>query len=143
MKWNGDKVMDWTGLYPGILHSLKKIFHEQAAQIILVTVLKAMDEISQYTLCLVIGHYAVKSRLAVLAARAKELSLDEPIEWSGTTAAERLHDSRRGRFAVVTEKSSKVLRTSAPHTVGRIKQLNQCIKQVPNQIPHAGKSSKL
>jgi hypothetical protein len=124
VKWHGDQVMQWTRLYPGILGRFNEILHEHPAQIILAAVLEAMDQISQYTLCLIIGHHAVKSRPAIFAVWAREFSRNEPIERSGATTAKRRLNARRCRLAIVAEKGSKVLRMSAPDTVGRIEQLN-------------------
>jgi hypothetical protein len=76
------------------LHGFEQIFREHPAQVKLAIVLEAVDEISQDTLCLIVGHRAIKGRSAILAVRAGEFFRNETVERSGATAAEWRSETR-------------------------------------------------
>jgi hypothetical protein len=87
VKRHGDEAIRWIYLYSHVLHGFDQILREHPAQIKLAIVLETVDQISQDTLCLIVGHRAIKGRPAILAVRAGEFFRDETFEGSGTTAA--------------------------------------------------------
>jgi hypothetical protein len=98
-----------------------------------------MDQISQDTPGLVVGHRASKSWRAIFAIGAAEFSGNDTLERSGATAAKGGLDAGRGLPALIAKKVSQVLRLSTPDAIRGVKQLQYRIKQYPNWIPHVGK----
>jgi hypothetical protein len=139
VKRHRDQAIDRVCPYSHVLHGFGKVIREHAAQVKFSTVFKAVDQISQYTLCQVVGHRAGKSRRVIFAVWAGEFSRQETLEWSGATAAERGSDAGRCFLALFAKKGSQILRLSTPHTIGGVEQLKHRIKQDPNWIPHVGK----
>jgi hypothetical protein len=139
VKRHRDQAIHWIRLNSYVLHGFGKVVGEHASQIEFSTVFKAMDQISQDTLCLVVGHRAGKSRRAIFAIGAGEFSRNETLERSGAAAAERGPDAARGFPALIAQKGSQVLRLSTPDTIGGVEQFQHRIKQDPNWIPHVGK----
>ena len=139
VKRHRDQAIHRICLNSYVLHGFGKVLREHAAQIKFSTVFEAMDQISQDTLCLVVGHRAGKSRRAIFAIGAAEFSRNETLERSGATAAEWGLDAGRCLPALIAKKGSQVLRLSTPDTIGRVEQLQHRIKQDPNWIPHVGK----
>ncbi len=84
-----------------VLHGFGKVFREHAAQIKFSPVFEAMDQISQDTLCLVVGDRTGKSRRAIFAVGTAEFSRDETLEGSGATAAEWGLDAGQGLSALI------------------------------------------
>ena len=122
-----------------VLHGFGEVLREHTTQIKFSTVFEAMDQISQDSLCLVLGHRTGKSRRAIFAVRAAEFSRNETLERSGATPAEWGLDAGQGLPALIAKKGSHVLRLPTPDTVGGVEQLQHRIKQDPNWIPHVGK----
>jgi hypothetical protein len=143
VKRHRDQIIRWTALDASVLHGFEQKVREHTAQIKLAPVLEAMDQLSQYALCLIGGYHAIKSRRAIFAVRAGEFSRNDALERPGATSAEWCPDTRRRLPALPAEEHADVLRLSAPNTIGGIEQLKQRIKQTPNRISHANKLSKL
>jgi hypothetical protein len=101
VKRHRDQAIHGIRLNSCVLHGFGQVLGEHAAQIEFSTVLEAMDQISQDTLCLIAGHRAGKSRRAIFAVWAAEFSRDETLERSGATSAEWGLDAGRGLPALI------------------------------------------
>jgi len=101
---------------------------ENAPQVKLAPVLETVDQLSQDTLCQVVGHRAIKSRRVIFAVWAREFSRHKALKRPGATATEWRLDTRRRFLASVAQKNSDLLGMSAPDTIGGVEQLKQRIK---------------
>lgn len=140
---HGNQTIGRIFLYSCVLHGFDQKLGEHTPQIKLTPVLKAMDQVSQNTLCLVVGYSAIKGRRAIFAIRTGELSDNHALKRSGATTTEGGPNPWRCLLALVAEKGPAALRTSTPNAIGGVEQLKQRIKQSPNRISHADKLPKL
>jgi hypothetical protein len=101
VKRHRDQAIHRIRLNSCVLHGFGKVFREYTAQIEFSPVFEAMDQISQDTLCLVVGDRTSKSRSAIFAVRTAEFSRDDTLERSGATPAEWRLDAGQGLPAFI------------------------------------------
>jgi len=70
MKRNRYEAVGANRLYPRVLHSFQQEFQEYSPKMEVTAVLVAVDQVSQYSLCLVDGHYAVECQRTIFTVRA-------------------------------------------------------------------------
>jgi hypothetical protein len=143
VKRHRNQTMRWIFPYACVLHGFDQKLGEHPPQIKLTPILKAMDQLSQYTFCLVVGHGAIKGRCMVFTIRAEEFSNNHALERSGASSTKGRSDTRRRLPASFAKEVPTILRVSTPNTIGGVEQLKQCIKQSPNRISHANRLPKL
>ena len=136
MEGDGDKRVDWDGRYSLIAHCVQQDFCEQAAQIILASIFKAMNEISEYAFRLVDGDRAIECQCIIFAVRAGEIACDRTFERPGAAMAKWGIDWENRIPALVTKEYFRGLGQSACDAVRRIEQLDQRLKQRLSQIGH-------